>query len=365
MSLRYNRALDPRTDHTFAPGERDAAYGAAFPTGWYRVLESHLLAPGGVRAIDALGRHLVAFRGHSGKVSVMDAHCPHQGASLAGGKVDGDTLRCPFHAWAFQGDGKLCDVPGLDRPPRVAACTYATVEQHGMIWMFHHVSGDHVEPTYTPDVVEPIVSRGMTYRGRYDAGIARMHIAEFVENSVDFQHFAHVHGGLTLPWSTWTVPGFRLVNQPRWWTDPEHDHLAYFEVDSVVTFRGKVLERSRTQVRVTMFGPAGVVWFHFKFPDLGELILFETHLPLSATEQHVVFRWYADPKVPTWIAWLAVGQWVANWKADLKIWENKVFRERPVLVPLDGPVLEQRRWFRQFGKDERATARPQPTAVSA
>lgn len=362
MKLTVHRQFDPRTDHRFGDGRREATYGTSFPSGWYRVLESHQLKRGQVRAVDALGQHLVVFRGQSGAVSVLDAHCPHQGASLAGGVVEGDTLRCPFHNWGFGTDGKLCDIPGLEKIPRASCGKFPSVEQHGMIWFYHHVSGDVVTPPYAADPVSPIADGKMTYRGRYDAGIARMHLTEFIENSVDFQHFAVVHGKLTLPWSYRTVPGFGLINIPSWHTNPDHAHLAHFGVESIVTFRGKMLEKSRSRTDVTMFGPAGIVWFHFKLPDVGEIILFETHLPISPLEQHVVFRWYAEPKVASWIAWLTVGQWVANWKADLRIWENKVFRPRPVLVSLDGPVREMRRWHRQFEEDAEA---PEPRALPA
>ena len=34
--------------------------------------------------------------------------------------------------------------------------------------------------------------------------------------------------------------------------------------------------------------------------------------------------------------------------ADIPIWRDKVFRERPVLVKGDGPVSEFRRWYSQF-----------------
>jgi hypothetical protein len=33
---------------------------------------------------------------------------------------------------------------------------------------------------------------------------------------------------------------------------------------------------------------------------------------------------------------------------DVPIWENKIYRERPVLTKTDGPVVQYRRWFRQF-----------------
>jgi len=36
---------------------------------------------------------------------------------------------------------------------------------------------------------------------------------------------------------------------------------------------------------------------------------------------------------------------------DVPIWENKVYRERPLVTKADGPVVQYRRWFRQFYSD--------------
>ncbi len=339
---------DARFDHRFDESARAEAYGPAYPSGWYHLLDSAEVPKGTVRPVDALGRHLAVFRDEAGGVHVLDAHCPHQGASLAHGRVSGEHLTCPFHAWAFDGDGALAGIPGLDRCPRTGVASHPVAERHGMIWMYHDVSGARVEPPYAAAEVGPIVDRAMTYRGRHDAGEVRMHVAEVIENSVDFQHFAVVHDGLTVPWTTWTIPGGGLDHTPDWYVDEEHAHIAYFEDDSVVTWRGQTMEGSRSLARVTMFGPAGVVWFHFQIPTLGEVVLFQTHLPLSPTRQRVRFRWFADPAVASPWAWITVGQWVAQWKADLRIWQNKVYQPRPVLVPIDGPVHRMRRWYKQF-----------------
>ena len=304
---------------------------------------------GDVRPVDALGRNLAVFRGASGAVAVLDAHCPHQGASLAAGRVDGDTLTCPFHRWAFDTEGALRHIPGLDRVPRARLCAHPVVERHGIVWMWHHASGRVAQPGHPLLEVPTIAERGMVFRGEHDAGAVAMHISEFAENSVDFQHFAHVHGGLTVPWTTWTIPGFGLEHRPRWYRDPDRPHVAVFEDESNICWRGAPLEQTRSLARVTMHGPGGAIWFHFMIPGLGELVLFQTHLPVAPLRQRVHFRWFSDPAVSRLMAWIVVGQWVANWKADLQIWQNKVFRERPVLVSLDGPVREMRSWYAQFG----------------
>ena len=37
---------------------------------------------------------------------------------------------------------------------------------------------------------------------------------------------------------------------------------------------------------------------------------------------------------------------------DVAIWENKIYREHPMVTKVDGPVAHYRRWFRQFYPDQ-------------
>lgn len=84
------------------------------PYGWFQVLYSHELAPGESKPLEYFGTDLVIFRTESGEAKVLDAYCPHMGAHLGygirgetgrGGRVSGDSIVCPFHGWAFDGDG--------------------------------------------------------------------------------------------------------------------------------------------------------------------------------------------------------------------------------------------------------------------
>jgi hypothetical protein len=45
-----------------------------------------------------------------------------------------------------------------------------------------------------------------------------------------------------------------------------------------------------------------------------------------------------------------------QFRQDVPIWENKIYRDRPALTEVDGPVAQYRRWFRQFYSGEVAAA---------
>jgi 3-ketosteroid 9alpha-monooxygenase subunit A len=62
-------------------------------------------------AVRFFGQELVLYRGQSGRAYMVDAYCPHMGAHLAKNttsyvvrdniRVEGDSIRCPYHAWRF------------------------------------------------------------------------------------------------------------------------------------------------------------------------------------------------------------------------------------------------------------------------
>ena len=61
--------------------------------GWYWVIRSKEVKKGKIKAVNMLGRELIVYRGDDGVARVMDAYCPHMGAHLAEGKVDGQGVR--------------------------------------------------------------------------------------------------------------------------------------------------------------------------------------------------------------------------------------------------------------------------------
>ncbi len=58
---------------------------------------------------------IALFRLANGDVHAMDNRCPHRGASLVEGDMDGSIVICPWHSWEF-------DVTTGGSPVNPAAC---------------------------------------------------------------------------------------------------------------------------------------------------------------------------------------------------------------------------------------------------
>ncbi|MFW6358690.1 MAG: Rieske 2Fe-2S domain-containing protein, partial [Chroococcales cyanobacterium] len=107
-----------------------------FIEGWYWLLPSSQLKRGKVKAVRILGRDLAVYRGEDGNVIAVDAYCPHMGAHLAEGKVEGNSLRCFFHNWKFNSQGKCVEIPCLESLIPLKIKTWPTAEKYGMIWIW-------------------------------------------------------------------------------------------------------------------------------------------------------------------------------------------------------------------------------------
>jgi nitrite reductase/ring-hydroxylating ferredoxin subunit len=106
---------------------------AAVPQSWYRVCGTGELLAGRVISWTLGTRPLVVYRTASGRAVAMDARCPHLGAHLGRGTVDGDDLQCALHHWICTPAGE-CRAPS--GPGAVAQTVYPTVERYGSVFVF-------------------------------------------------------------------------------------------------------------------------------------------------------------------------------------------------------------------------------------
>jgi nitrite reductase/ring-hydroxylating ferredoxin subunit len=63
-------------------------------------------------ALKIMGEDLVLFRDKSGQLGLIEAHCPHRGTSFEYGKIEERGIRCCYHSWLIDVDGKILETPG-------------------------------------------------------------------------------------------------------------------------------------------------------------------------------------------------------------------------------------------------------------
>ena len=78
------------------------------------------------KAIRIMGEELVIFRDRGGRVGLLDRHCSHRGTSLEFGLVSERGIRCCYHGWLYDVDGRILEIPG-----EPAESTYKDRFYHG------------------------------------------------------------------------------------------------------------------------------------------------------------------------------------------------------------------------------------------
>jgi len=318
----------------------------AFPDGWFQVAYADELGPGQLLPLSYFGTELVLFRGEDGRARVLDAWCPHLGAHIGhGGRVVGDTVRCPFHGWRFDGSGACVEVPYASRiPPAARLGCWPVVERNGLLMVWHHAEGKppHWEVPELAEFGHPDWTPYRRLRWKL-----RTHNQEMAENSVDRAHFQYVHGTLDVPESRAEADGpvLRVVSKARMRT-PKGD------------VPGQIASESWG------FG-FGLV----RFSGIVDTLLVSSVTPIEGEHVDVRFSFsvkrIGDADVTRGVGRALIADIEKQMGEDRPIWENKVYHPRPVLCDGDGPIGVFRRWCQQFYSAAPEGGAPAATAAGS
>src|SRR5947207_2786950 len=87
-----------------------------------------------------LGEDLVVFRDRGGRVGVLHLHCAHRGTSLEFGIPLERGLRCCYHGWVYDIDGRCLETPGEPAgsrlKERIWQGAYPTHELAGLVFAY-------------------------------------------------------------------------------------------------------------------------------------------------------------------------------------------------------------------------------------
>ncbi len=164
------------------------------------------------RLVKMLGEELILFRDGRGRPGLLYPRCMHRGTSLLYGRVEQDGIRCCYHGWLFDPEGKVLEMacePGAQAPAGARQPWYPLVEKHGLIFVY--MGPPQKEPAFprlsvTEDLEDDellISSGGLERRQPLDGTIAEALIGgqdynwfQFHDNVLDPFHLYWLHGRL-------------------------------------------------------------------------------------------------------------------------------------------------------------------------
>jgi phthalate 4,5-dioxygenase len=142
-----------------------------------------------------LGEDLVAFRDTEGRVGILEANCPHRRAGLFFGRNEECGLRCVYHGWKFDVNGRCVDMPS--EPPErqhlkenVKALAYPTAVRGGVVWVYMGPAERMPPPPEFEWSRLPARRRTATKR------LQSCNWAQAVEGGIDSAHISFVHRNL-------------------------------------------------------------------------------------------------------------------------------------------------------------------------
>ena len=284
---------------------------------------------------------LVAFRGTDGRVAILDAYCPHMGADLALGCVEGNSIRCPFHHWRWGADGVCDDIPYSRRiPPQAVMKSWPTMEENNLLFVWNDPEGN------PPIEDQRIPHMDSCFNGEWsDWSIEMFHIEtncrELVDNMADVAHFVPVHANF--------IDSFRNISE---------GHVYIQEQTGGSELLSESADSGLTSV-ATYYGPAYMTTYMTGEIN-GEAVesrLLVSHVPVTTESFDLRFGVMIkkNPKLSEEQnkAMIAAYTKLAGdaFKQDVQIWHNKVRVDNPLLCDGDGPIQKLRQWYQQFYVD--------------
>ncbi len=311
-----------------------------FPRGWFMVADSDELGaiPLALRFFDC---DLALYRGGSGQVVLLDAYCPHMGTHIArnttsyvviDGQIEGDSIRCPYHAWRFGPDGKCNDIPYHDGaiPASARIRSWPVAEAMGCIFVWHDPEGG--EPDYDVPALEEWGDPAWV-RWKIDRlGELQCHPMEIIDNIADAVHLGPIHGS-TVEYYENEFRGHVAIQRQGGGHKTLAESGTLLQTDTSYTGPGVLLSR---------------------MAGLYDGIMFIAHTPI---EDGLVKVWHGvlvksgnvvatEEDVVTARGYQEAGR--QAFAQDFEVWATKRPCIRVMQLRSDGPFDKARAWYRQF-----------------
>ncbi|MEE2691085.1 MAG: aromatic ring-hydroxylating dioxygenase subunit alpha [Pseudomonadota bacterium] len=139
---------------------------------WYFAAPSRRLAPGRMVRKILFGEPVVLGRMKTGESFALRDVCPHRGAPLSAGRIEGGEVECPYHGWRFRAsDGGCALVPALtdgaqNDISKISVRRHPLHEANGLVWIWRGDEAPSAPPEiglpagYRPKIVTEVAAEG-------------------------------------------------------------------------------------------------------------------------------------------------------------------------------------------------------------
>jgi phthalate 4,5-dioxygenase len=140
--------------------------------------------------IRLLGEDLVLFRDEEGKPGLLGIHCSHRGADLSYGRIEDGGLRCIYHGWLYDRNGRCLEQPGEPAGStfheRIRQTAYPCIERAGIIFTYMGPGEPPLLPNYPPfTMTDDHVVSGKIY--------SQCNYLQGNEGNIDLLHTSFLH----------------------------------------------------------------------------------------------------------------------------------------------------------------------------
>jgi phenylpropionate dioxygenase-like ring-hydroxylating dioxygenase large terminal subunit len=155
-----------------------------------------------------MSEDLVLFRNDEGQLGLIGQFCPHRGTDLSYGRVEDGGLRCLYHGWLYDIDGRCLEQPA--EPPEsrykdeIRHLAYPLTERAGLIFAYMGKGEPPLLPSYE------FLSAAPEHRFLHKTFIECNYL-QAIEGDIDPAHMSYLHRSWRRPpWArkdSRTVPG--------------------------------------------------------------------------------------------------------------------------------------------------------------
>ncbi|MCH8351500.1 MAG: Rieske 2Fe-2S domain-containing protein [Chloroflexi bacterium] len=274
---------------TAEENERLTRVGPGTPMGnlmrryWQPIAAMSQLEDRATRPIRLLGENLVLYKDRRGRLGLIGDQCPHRKVNMVYGIPEDEGLRCPYHGWLFNHEGRCLEQPyeKAEDPfeafkDKVTTTAYPVQELGGLVFAYLGPEPAPLLPRWDLLVWDNV------YR---DIGMAVLpcNYLQIMENSVDPVHAEWLHGHFAnYVWE-------QLGQTDRIRPIPAHQMIGFDEFEYGIIKRRILEGQTEDDVNWKLGHP-------LVFPNLLKVGGFQYRVPIDDYQTlHIWYYTYAPP----------------------------------------------------------------------